>query len=180
MADGAAPTHQSKCEVASNAFKAAHPKIDPWDMMKAGYFWFGGTIPPEPPMEYRDEVTGITVSSGSDGRTLTAKNRDGISIWVRDPFVEGNMCPYRTGHPYISRLESAVGDFGHFEGKKFIPLGDTEANEFVLKNLRTGMSPGYKLGELRDTDRFVSLWFNSSQNGVVNLRNGDFYFMGQN
>jgi hypothetical protein len=149
-------------------------------MMKAGYMWFGGTYPPDPPMEYRDLSTGMTVTSDIDGRTVTAKDRDGNQVWIRDPFVDANMCPYRTAHPYISRLGPPNGDFGQYEGQKFVPTSNLEANENILKQLRTGTIRVYKIGELRNTDHFAYLWFNSSQFGVVNLRNGDFYLFGQN
>jgi hypothetical protein len=50
----------------------------------------------------------------------------------------------------------------------------------IREELDSEMKRGRKIDDLRKGDRFISLRFNSSNFGYVNIRNGDYYDMGQN
>src|SRR6185437_8879935 len=56
---------------------------------------------PGKPLAYRDKQTGVLLYVESDGRHLAAISPQGELLWVRDPFVDKNLCPYRTARPTI-------------------------------------------------------------------------------
>jgi hypothetical protein len=173
---------QSDCEIRANRFKAVHPHTDPLDFMKSGFFYFGSTLPPHPPPPYRDPQSGITFHVGGDGRRITAVDAQARLLWVRDPFVDRNMCPYRDAHPSIVWIGAPGGDFGWRHIGPFKPTPDGQADLMIVKALMREMAPGYTraMGYPRPGDRFIGVTFTSSQHGYVNIRNGDYYDMGQN
>ncbi len=58
---------------------------------------------------YLDGETNTSLHVASDGRQLTAMNSDGKVLWVRDPFSDNNLCPYRSERPIISYMARSVG-----------------------------------------------------------------------
>lgn len=52
-------------------------------------------LPPDPPFAYFDPNSGITFYVESDGRHLAAIDKNGKVLWVRNPFVDNNLCSYR-------------------------------------------------------------------------------------
>jgi hypothetical protein len=121
--------------------KPARPDYVDWDPASAK------------PSVYRDPRTSITFYVESDGRHLAAIDGDGKLLWVRNPFEDRQLCPYRTGWPVISGMEA------------------------------TDISPALaKLRErwgVNTHDKFIAIPFDSSQFGVVNETTGDFDFEGQ-
>lgn len=180
--EAAGPERQSECEIRANKFQAAHPHADPFEYLAKGFFFFGATSPPEPPPPYRDAKTGVTYRVGPDARQISATDSHGRVLWVRNPFVDTNMCPYRDAHPWITWIGAPGGGFGRHYLGPFEPTPDAEANARVFDTLTHHMPPEYRraFGQPRKGDTFIGINFTSSQFGYVDTRNGDFFFMGQN
>lgn len=141
--------------------------------------FFGDASPPEILPPYRDSETGITFKVESDGRHLGAVDANGKVLWVRDPFVDNNLCPYRSAHPYISWIGAPGGGFGRRYLEPFKPVPDTKVNPKIVQGLHAGVKMGIEKRIPKLNARFIGLGFNSSQFGYVDIANGDFYFMGQ-
>lgn len=103
------------------------------------------------PVAFRDSHTGILLYAETDGRHLAAFEADGTLLWIRNPFEDSKLCPYRTVRPKISRI---------------LPI------ERVYQ-LQAEKYWGRK-------GPFVQIEFNSSQFGAIDLKNGDFFGLGQN
>jgi hypothetical protein len=169
------PAEQSVCEVKAIKTKAAHPNMDMFEFARRyGMFDIFGTeqLSPAPhePFTYRDTESGVTFYVESDGRHVMAVDSDGKLLWVRNPFVESNMCPYRSAHPFIVALTTAQ------------PASlDTDVQAGIRKEIDRQLNQ--MSGERthpQEGDRFISLTFNSSNFGWVNIRTGDYYDQGQN
>ena len=87
----------------------------------------------------------------SDGRHLAAISSDGKLLWVRNPFVDKRLCPYRNERPIIVAIELA--------------------NPFEVNTLEA---------RLKRKIHGIVIHFDSSQFGIVDVHTGDFFFMGQN
>ena len=185
MADPAAPAQQSPCEVQANRFKAQHVHTEAFDYLNFGFFYFGKAVPPGPPSAYRDPESGTVFYVESDGRHVAAIDRNGKLLWVRNPFVEGGLCPYRSAHPYIYWIGPPQGadSEGQYRGT-FDPPADAKVNAGLLKELDREIdweiAHGQKAKRLTSGARFIGLSFNSSQFGYLNIATGDFYGGGQN
>jgi len=105
-------------------------------------------------MAYRDARTDISFYVESDGRHLVAIGSNGKLLWVRNPFEDAKMCPYRSPRPVIDSV-------------KAVDISPEYAQE--LK--RRGANPSH---------RFISIAFDSSQFGLVDQTTGDFLPEGQN
>jgi hypothetical protein len=173
------PVQQSECEIQANKFVALHPRTDPFKLMDHGFFPFGPALPPQPPWTYRDPTSGDTFYVESDGRHLAAVDKNGKLLWVRNPFVDSGMCPYRSAHPYIGWMGPVWG-YPHADNAPFDSIRDAKTNEAVAKELDLEIERGRKARQPKSGARFIGLWFNSSQQGYVDISNGDFYEMGQN
>src|SRR5271170_836020 len=101
-----------------------HPHTDASDYWKFGLSYFGDTSPPNPPSTYRDPDSGIAFYVESDGRHLAAIDANGKLLWVRNPFLDRNLCPYRSAHPYISWIGPPGGSFGFLGASK--PTSDAK------------------------------------------------------
>jgi hypothetical protein len=110
---------------------------------------------PGKPLAYRDPETKILFYGESDGRHLTAIGPDGQILWVRNPFDDKGLCPYRNARPVLKVIE--------------------RANPLEVKGYLSNSSAG-----LNARDRYIRIDFDSSQFGLVNQRTGDFFFEGQN
>ncbi len=89
---------------------------------------------------------------------------------------------YRDLHPSIAWIGAPGGGFGaHFIGP-FTPTPDATANARIIDALVNHMDRAYTraMGRPQPGGRFIAIAFTSSQQGYVDIRNGDFYFMGQN
>ena len=173
----AAQLQQSKCEIEATKYAMAHPREggDPNEsfrvLQEKGFFPFNSldAPPPRAVSSYSDPETGNIFTVNSDGRHVSAKNANGQLLWISNPFVDTNMCPYRTIHPYISRIGAAYD--GRFTPaqivQQLIKISDLNPKSIVWRT------------RPKSDDRFVWVTFNSSQRGYVNIRNGYFYFMGQ-
>jgi hypothetical protein len=177
------PLEQSKCEIAANKAGASGPGRDArgWMVIDRQHFLpVGEASPPNSPPPYRDPVTGITFYVESDGRHVAAIESSGKLKWIRNPFVDNDMCPYRSAHPFIRNIR-AISIPDHPDARMRTDAG---ANAQARYNLEYPMDIWIKNGRIkerpRSDDRFLDLEFNSSQFGYLNIRNGDFYFMGQN
>jgi hypothetical protein len=122
------------------------PDSAPWDPARAK------------PLAYKDPRSGISLYVESDGRHFAAIDSNGRLLWVRNPFEETGLCPYRSPHPVIYEIEVAdsLPDFGGRAGPYLQKLG---------------MVP---------TDTYVRIYFDSSQFGLVDETSGSFFFEGQN
>ena len=157
------PAEQSKCEIKANRYKARHPNADLFHNLALGFFPFGRSIPPKPPWSYVEPRSGISFLVEKDGRHLVAVDRVGKLLWERNPFVDGNMCPYRSAHPFIWGIGPA-----------------DRADSLIVKELNNEIAHGRRIVPPGPRDHFISLSFDSSQFGWENATNGDFYEMGQN
>jgi hypothetical protein len=105
-------------------------------------------------MAYKDSRTFISFYVESDGRHVAAIGPDGKLLWVRNPFEDQNLCPYRNARPVISELAT------------------TEISSGMADVMQSrGMNPSHK---------FLEIKFDSSQFGVLDETTGDFFFAGQN
>lgn len=178
----AAPAQQSECEIEHNRYRAAHPDGYPGDVFKSGVlFGLMKDTSPTATSSHRDTKSGIVFSVENDGRHILAHNTDGNLLWRRNPFVEWNLCPYRSAHPYITWIGPSDGDFGRHYTSAHMPKPDADANTAVFSFL-TNKFPFSKapVKPPRNGDQFIGLAFDSSQFGYLNIRNGDFYYLGQN
>lgn len=176
-----APLHQTKCEIESNEAMLANPHMDPFKFMERyGAIIFGPATPPASLSAYRDKESGVTFHVGGDGRYLTATDANGKNLWVRDPFLENNMCPYRSAHPYIAWIGPSDAGFGFscLGTCKYKP--DPRVNAKIVEELNGIISRGRKWPRPAKDARFIGLTFNSSQMGYVDIHSGQYYFMGQN
>jgi len=175
-----APLQQSQCEVESIKYRISHPRMDRFKVRDPRFFQFypfGPAQPPHAVRDYRDVESGMTFHVESDGRHLTGLGPGGKMLWVRDPFVDRNMCPYRVAHPFIAQIGPPGGGV---DMKDNHILTDAEANVIFVQELNSAISRGMNAPRPEKNARFISLRFNSSQMGLVNIRNGEYYFMGQN
>ena len=113
-------------------------------------------LPPGPgspgkPIAYHDDQTDILFYVESDGRHLAALDRSGKLLWVRDPFVDQNLCPYRNARPIIFRIGPIPKPYEALVVKAWKRQGP-----------------------------FIEIHFDSSQFGAVDVKTGDFFFEGQN
>ncbi|MBI4851268.1 MAG: hypothetical protein HY819_05520 [Acidobacteria bacterium] len=104
------------------------------------------------PLTYKDKESGIILYVETNGRHISAINKDGEVIWLRNPFEDANLKAYRVDYPQITYLGAA---------QKW--MIDSMIVEDPVNSKHT----------------FVEIDFNSSQFGVINLTNGKFTFMGQ-
>ncbi len=104
------------------------------------------------PLAYRDVKSEIIVYVESDGRHVTAISKEGKILWLKNPFQDAGLKPYRVDYPQI------------------IYIGPPQ--KWMLQSLED---------EDRENAKyiFIGIDFNSSQFGVINLSNGQFTFMGQ-
>jgi hypothetical protein len=102
-------------------------------------------------ISYLDKKSGTLFYVESDGRHLAALSPLGDLLWVRNPFVDKNLCPYRLERPIIARIEAI-----------------TDVHEAELIKIWKREGP------------FLEIYFNSSQFGAVDIKTGDFLFEGQN
>jgi hypothetical protein len=103
------------------------------------------------PLVYKDSISGIVFLVESDRRHVDAIDKSGKLLWSRDPFVENHLKPYRVPKPLIKYIGPAIY---YVNG---VPKQDTNAR-----------------GE-----RLIVIGYTSSQFGVIDVRNGDFTFIGQ-
>jgi len=172
------PLQQSKCEVEMIAYKAKHPHAD-FLGPSGPAVMFGNGPPPGPSLSYRDVDSGTTFYVESDGRHIAAIDKDGKLLWVRNPFVDSNLCPYRSAHPYIGWIGAPGGSYGRRYLGPFTPMPDAKANEEIEKELNREFDRDRKGMRPAAGSRFIGLSFNTTQMGYVNIQDGEFYFMGQ-
>ena len=113
--------------------------------------WAPGPAQPAYPFTYHDSSTGILLYVESDGRHLAAFSPQGDLLWVRNPFEDKHLCPYRTERPIIFRI---------------VPFPESLHARVAWYLKREGP--------------FVQIEFDSSQFGAIDLPTGDFQPMGQN
>jgi hypothetical protein len=103
-------------------------------------------------LSYRDPDTGIVFSVESDGRHIAAVDRDGKILWRRQPGTDGNLPPYSKTRPQTNPVVTWIGAL-------------TKDQSDHLKDTGSG--------------KFIGIGFNSRQGGVVDVKNGNFTFQGQ-
>jgi hypothetical protein len=106
------------------------------------------------PMAYRDSRTSISFYVESDGRHIAAINSKGTLLWVRNPFEDAKLCPYRNGRPSITSMKA------------------TELSKVMIDG---GIGGGLNL-----THKFLEVTFDSTQYGALDESTGDFLFWGEN
>jgi hypothetical protein len=121
--------------------KKARPDYVEWDASVAT------------PLSFRDPNTSTVFYVESDGRHLAAIGSDGKILWIRNPFEDRHLCPYRTPWPTIVHIES------------------TESNKHMaaISNWHGDKNHG-----------LLSVQFSGSQFGVVDQVTGDYFPEGQN
>jgi len=86
-------------------------------------------------MAFKDPRTLISLYVESDGRHIAAIDPDRKLIWVRNPFEDRHMCPYRSPRPVISRLTAAKSErhvVVEFDSSQFGEIDET-SGDFVLE-----------------------------------------------
>lgn len=111
--------------------------------------------PPPPialPYTYKDADTGIIFYVESDGHHVAALDKNGTILWFKQPALDGNLPPYSATRPQPNPL---IVWFGAL----------TENQSERLKKTGSG--------------KFIGISFSSRQFGVLDVKNGDFTFQGQ-
>jgi hypothetical protein len=131
-------------EASDTSTKKAQPRPSylPWDPDRART------------LAFIDPRTTITFYVESDGRHLVALDPRGTVLWIRDPFEDQRLCPYRTPRPVIGRVA---------------PAELSENYKPILA--RRGVDTAHP---------FVIITFDSSQFGLIDETTGDFFPEGQN
>ena len=96
------------------------------------------------PKTYKDPKSGTIFYVESDGRHLSAINKDGRLLWTKNPFVDAKLEPYRYKNPTI------------------IYVGASKNKP-----------------ELSKHDRYISISYNSTDFGDVNVKTGQFHYGGR-
>jgi hypothetical protein len=105
------------------------------------------------PMSFKDRNTSTFFYVESDGKHLAAISSEGRLLWVRNPFEDRHLCPYRTPRPTIIGIEAAVSD----------------KHTAAIRNWG---------GDISHDLLFVQ--FSGSQFGVIDQITGDYFPEGQN
>ena len=100
------------------------------------------------PQAYKDKESGTIFYVESDGRHLAAIDSNAKLLWTREPFVDAKLKPYRTYQPQIV----------------FVGALDPNALDDWAKR--------------KGSRKVLSIRFNSTQFGVLDITNGDFTFLG--
>jgi hypothetical protein len=108
---------------------------------------------PSPSLAYRDADSGITFSVESDGRQVVATDKDGNILWRRQPGTDGNLPPYMPERPQRNPAITWIGALTTAQSKRLAGEG---------------------------SGKFIGILFSSRQGGVLDEKNGDFTFEGQN
>ena len=103
------------------------------------------------PFAFHDPRTSLTLYVESDGRHVAAIDSAGTLLWVRDPFQDAGLCPYRTPRPVIYEITEDE-----------LHPSDLTAVHADLKH------------------KFGMVTFDSSQFGLIDETNGRFIYLGQN
>lgn len=106
------------------------------------------------PMVFKDSRTSIAFYVESDGRHVAAIDKEGNLLWVRNPFEDANLCPYRNARPSISSMAEI--------------------------EITAGMVDSLKSRRANPNHQFLEVKFDSSQFGVLDEDTGDFIPWGQN
>jgi hypothetical protein len=106
------------------------------------------------PMAYKDPRSAVSFYVESDGRHIAAIDPDGKLLWVRNPFEEAGLCPYRNARPSISSIAAIV--------------------------TTSAMASWIRLRGANPSHDFLEIKFDSSQFGVIDETTGDFLPSGQN
>jgi hypothetical protein len=122
--------------------KSKRPKYVLWDPDSAK------------PLTFKDARTGISFYVESDGRHLAAIDAAGKLLWVRNPFEDAHVCPYRNPKPSIASL--AVVEISPHRADKM------------------------RLGGMDPSHMFLEIKFDSAQFGGLDEITGDFQLWGQN
>ena len=112
-------------------------------------------LPDFPPLVCADTGSGIIYYVESDRRHITAIKPDGTILWHRDPFDDAHMEYYRTDDPRIVSIAVV----------KRKPSEDWKYEEEVLG--KKGVST------------IITIRYNSSQAGFMDITTGDFHMTGQ-
>ena len=107
------------------------------------------------PYIFRDVDSRITYEVKADGRHVSATDSHGARLWYRDPFADAHLQYYRTDKPII------VAFTVH-------KVSETENGSFPEQ-----------LPHKKGIKEFISIRFNSSQAGFMDITTGDFVFTGQ-
>lgn len=111
------------------------------------------------PLVFKDPRNSITFYVESDGRHLAAIDPNGKLLWVRNPFEDAKLCPYRSPWPVIYRISTI--DSPHYE---------TEGR----------LATRFKESGMDESHQFIFIEFDSSQMGILDVSTGSFMFGGQN
>ena len=101
---------------------------------------------------YREPDSGIIFYIEGDLHHIVALDKDGKILWRRQPALDGNLPPYSEEHPMKNPAIVWLG-------------GLTEKEKERLKKTGSG--------------KFIGISFGSRQAGVLDVKNGDFIFEGQ-
>jgi hypothetical protein len=107
------------------------------------------------PYALRDVDSSVVYEVEADGRHVSATDRFGALLWYRDPFEDAHLKHYRTDTPRIVTFD-------------FHKRGESENWDLPERILQ---KKGIK--------NYISIMFNSSQSGFLDVTTGDFFFTGQ-
>ena len=89
------------------------------------------------PHTYKDPESKITFYVESDGRHVAAISEEGKMLWVRDPFVDAKLKPYRHPRPFIVKIERpSENDIGSIEGH-FVMVSFS-SSQFGILDIQNG------------------------------------------
>ena len=88
------------------------------------------------PLAFKDPDSLISLYVESDGRHMAAIDPDGKLLWVRNPFEDRHLCPYRSPRPVISHLSAAKSEkhvIVQFDSSQSGVIDET-TGDFVLES----------------------------------------------
>jgi hypothetical protein len=88
-------------------------------------------------LTYMDPATGVILYVETDGRHVAAISPEGKLLWLKNPFVDANLQPYRVPRPTIFTMGHSNWTPPGGTKDAFVGLG-FNSSQFGVINLRTG------------------------------------------
>jgi hypothetical protein len=67
--------------------------------------WYNNDNETIDPLIYRDVKSGVFFYVESDGRHISAFTSGGVLLWIRNPFEDAHLWPYRVSKPMIASIQ---------------------------------------------------------------------------
>lgn len=130
------------------------------------YYGYNGTLylVPGAKVTFHDFATSRKYVLDSSHTVISAFDSNGQLIWSTNPIKDNGIKEYRTKQAYIDYISFKTEDMG------FTP----QWRHLFFRTIQE-----YYANTLNPTLRVISISYNNSQFGVLNMDNGKFVFYGQ-